>query len=598
MRTNRIIRIVTILLLIAVAYLLFTLIQSYDRQRAELVKLQKQQQASRGTFRYDPAVYVSGNTFANSQHFDPDASVNGTLTGVLLTDPPSLNPLLAGEASASMVYGLCSLSLAERDWEHPEKFLPALAESWEISPDKKTYRLKLRSGVMWHDFIDPESGRAIPPREFTASDVKFTIDVIMDPEVNCAALRGYYADLEKVEIINDYEVVFHWKKPYYGSLSSTLGLTPLPRHFYCPAGAAFNAKKFNEDHLRNRMIVGCGPFRFVSWEKSKRIVLERNELYPGIKFKAAPALQKYVLEIIKIPNTQLQSLKAGKVSMLNLTPEQWQNQTPAKVFPADKFTKLRNPGTGYSYIGYNLQRRCFADAQTRRALTMLVNRQKILDEIMFGCGRIATGPFIPGSVYCDPALKPHPFDPAAARRLLAQAGWRDTDGDGILERDGEKFSFTMLQISGSVTQMKTLPVIQRDFAAAGIEMKLQVIEWSVLLERLKNRNFDACNLGWTGSFDPDLYQIFHSSQSEKDGSNFVSFKNDELDKKILELRQEFDPEKRIRLCHEMGRILHEEQPYTFMFYPDELMIISNDFGNVKLFPAGVCPQSFTRKEKK
>lgn len=591
-----VIRILTALLLAAVAYLLFTLIQSYDRQRAELVKLQKKQSASGGSFHYDPAAFVSGNSFANSTHFVSGSPVNGTLTGVLTTDPPGLNPLLANEASAAMVHSLCSLSLAERDWEHPERFQPALAESWEISPDKKTYRIKLRSGVMWHSFTDPESGRAVPPREFTAGDVKFTVDVIQNPEVNCAAIRSYYADLEKVEVINDYEVVFHWKKPYYGSLSSTLGLTPLPQHFYCPAGRAFDGKKFNDDHLRNRMIVGCGPFKFVSWEKSKRITLERNELYPGIKFNAAPSLQKYILEIIKIPNTQLQSLKAGKVSMLNLTPEQWQRQTSLQTFPRTKFTKYRNPGMAYSYIGYNQQRHCFADALTRRALTMLIDRQKILDEIMFGCGQIAAGPFVPGSVYCDPALPPHPFDPAAAGRLLAQAGWRDTDGDGILERNGKKFSFTMLQISGSATQMKTLPIIQRQFAAAGIEMKLQVIEWSVLLERLKSRNFDACNLGWTGSFDPDLYQIFHSSQSEKNGSNFVSFNNRELDRKILELREEFDPAERIKLCHEMGRILHEEQPYTFMFYPDELLMISNDFGNVKLFPGGVYPHSFTQRD--
>ncbi len=592
---DRLLKIFTVLLLIAAGYLLFTLIQAVDMARLAAAE-------QRG--REVPA--AAGNTvsrssangsFANAAYFPAGVPDGGTLASVIFSDPPGLNPLLANEAAAQSIFALCSVTLAERDWAHPEKFLPALAESWQISPDKRIFRVKLKKGVMWQGFTDPESNQYIPPREVTADDIKFTVDTILDPDVNCAALRSYYADLEKVTVISPYELEFRWKKRYYGSLSATLELFPLPRHFYLPDGRKFDGRKFNDDHKRNRMIVGCGPYNFVSWEKSRRIVLERNELYCGKPYGAFPPLQKRIFEIIKLPNTQFQSLLAGKIGMLSLSPEQWKLRTNTADFTSGRLKKLRWPGTSYSYIGYNQRKSCFADAATRRALTMLINRQEILQKILFDCGIVATGPFVPGSVYSDPALLPHPCDPAAAGRLLESAGWRDIDGDGILERNGEKFTFTMLQISGSSLQMKILPMIKNYFAAAGIDMKLQTVEWSVLIERLKNQDFEACNLGWTGSIDPDPYQIFHSSQSERGGDNFVGFKNPELDRKIIELRGEFDLAKRIALCREIEKIIHDEQPYTFMFYTDALLAADGRFGNVRIFPHGVQPMSFFFNKK-
>lgn len=591
---DRLLKIVTIVLLAAVAYLLFTLIQAVDRARSATLRARPETPAA--AERVSASVPTeSAGRFANAEYFVPGAPVGGELAGVISSDPPGLNPLLANEASAQSVFSLCSLTLAERDWAHPEKFLPALAERWEMSEDKKVFRVFLRRGVMWHSFIDPESGAAVPAKEVTAADVKFAVDVILDPNVNCAAIRSYYSDLERVEVVGDYELVFRWKKRYYGSLSATLELFPLPRHFYCPDGRKFDGRKFNDDYVRNRVIVGCGPYRFTTWERARRITLARNDDYVGGRFGAAPPLAGRSFEIVKLPQTQFQSLLAGRIGMLGLTPEQWTLRTGRPEFRSGRIRKLRYPGSGYSYIGYNERKPCFADAATRRALTMLIDREAILKKIMFDCGKVAKGPFSPGSVYTDPALRPHPYDPEGAKRLLAEAGWRDTDGDGILERNGEKFSFTMLQISGSSTQMKVLPMVQHYFAAAGIDMKLQVVEWSVLLERLKNRDFEACNLGWTGSIDPDPYQIFHSSQTEGDGDNFVSFRCAELDALIVELRGEFDLDRRIALCRKIERILHREQPYTFMFYPDVLLAVDARYRNVRVFPDGVRPLSFYRQ---
>ncbi|MBE6390406.1 MAG: hypothetical protein E7043_09615 [Lentisphaerae bacterium] len=593
---RHILQLLTVILSAAVIFLLLTMISAFDRAREAANSLKERLAAATTANLLSPE--EKDGSFANQQYFSRDAAVGGKLALAISAAPPGLNPLLANEAAAQSIFSLCSMTLAERNWQHPEKFQMLLAESVTASDDHLTYHIKLRDGVFWQPFTDPETGKTHPGKKVTAHDIKFTVDVIKNPAVNCAPLRSYYQDISEVTILNDLELTITWKRKYYGSLASTLGLFPLPRHLYCGNDGVFDPAKFNDSHRRNRMIVSCGPYIFKEWSgNSRTIKLERNPAYIGRAYRAAPAIVHRDFEIIQLPNTQFQSLLAGKIGMLSLTPEQWHTRTGGKEFTSGKFKKLRYPGMSYSYIGYNQQLACFKDAETRRALTMLIDRQAILEKLMYGCGQLAKGPFAPGSVYSDPELSPLPYDPEKAKQLLRQAGWRDTDGDGILERDGKKFTFTMLQISGSSMQLRMLPMIKNYFAAAGIDMKLQTVEWSVLIERLKKREFEACNLGWTGSVDPDPYQIFHSSQASDNGDNFVSFKNSRADFLIESLRQEFDLEKRIKISREIESILQQEQPYTFMFYPDSLLAVSSKYENIRLFPLGVEPISFYLKKE-
>ena len=586
--------------MLVLAYLLFTLIQAADRNRQSTEELKKQ------LVKFEDMLFTIGGVaggnsgysaenptslVANRQYFDAAAKSGGTLTTAFSAEPPGFNPLTVQEASASAIYALCSASLAERDWAKPEEFKPLMAESWEISPDRLTYRVKLRRGILWQAYTDPESGKRIAPVPVTAHDFKFTIDVIRDPQVNCEALRVYWQDLLEVQAVNDYELLFRWKKPYYGSLASTLGLFPLPRHFYMPDGK-FDGKRFNLDHKRNRMIVGCGPYMLSGeWQKGKPLLLERNPTYFGIRLGIAPALKYRKIEIIQHPNTRFQALLGNKLDMLGLTPEQWEKRCNIPEFTTGRIKRHRYAGDGYTYIGYNQRLHCFADRKTRQALTMLIDRQKIMDDLLYGCGKLINSPFMPGSIYADPKLPVYPYDPARAKKLLAEAGWRDNDGDGILERDGKPFVFTMLQISGSTMQLRMLPVIKESFAAAGIDMRLQTVEWSVYLERLNQRKFDACCLGWTGSIDPDPYQIFHSSQIAN-GHNFIGYRNEALDRAIEELRREFDMKKRIALTRKIEKYLYDDQPYTFLFSGDNLIAVSGDLQNVRVFPYGLQPVSF------
>lgn len=584
-------QIATVLLTAVTIWLLFTLITAFDRARqANMLLVGKLQESAKHPAA--AAMFPGTGDFANREYFATDAPDGGTLTTAIASDPPGLNPLLSNEAAAQDIIGLCTLTLAERDWQKQERYRPLLAEKWEISPDRKTFHITIRKGVYWHGFTDPVTKVRHPRKEVTAHDLKFTWDVIRDTAVNCAAIRAYYQDISEVKVLNDYELTVTWKTEYYGSISSTLGLFPMPRHFYAPDGK-FDGRKFNDDHLRNRMIVGCGAYIFRSWKSGREIVLERNPEYIGFRYAAAPPVDKRIFKIIKLPQTRFQAMLAGEINMLGLTPEQWEKRTGGKEFTSGKLRKLRYPDfSSYSYIGYNHLKPCFADAKTRRALTMLINRQKILDQLIFSLGQISKGPLMPDSVYSDKNLQPHPYDPQAAKKLLAEAGWRDTDGDGILERNGEKFTFNMLQISGSSTQQRILLLVQSDLAAAGIDMKLQTVEWSVLLERLKKKDFEACCLGWRNGIDPDLYQIFHSSQSAGEGDNFISFKNERLDQLIMDLRREFDMDKRIAISREIEKIIHDEQPYTFLFCNDALVALDRKFGNVRVFPNSLHSISF------
>lgn len=529
---------------------------------------------------------------ANRRFYDPQAVSGGRLIQALEAEPPNLNPLICNEASASRLYGLCSSSLAGRNWEKPEEFQPLMAESWQISPDKKTYHIRLRRGIMWQRFTDPVTGKQVPPREVTAEDFKFYVDVIKNEKVNCAPLRVYYQDLEELKVLSPYEFTVRWKKACYVSTASTLGLSPLPRHFYLTPGTPFDGAAFNDDHLRNRMIVGCGPYRLVSWEKDRRFIFERNPDYFGIPLGIAPRLQYLVFDIIKHPNTRFQALAGRKLDQLSLTPDQWVRRADAPMFTQGLVKKYKYLLPSYTYIGYNQKNPLFRDKRVRRALTMLIDRKKLCRDVYFDLARIVNGPFFPGSRYYNKALKDLPYDPAQARQLLAQAGWRDTDGDGVLEKGGMKFTFTMLQIATSSLQQKMMPIIKESLAAAGIDMKIQNVEWSVYIRRLEERRYDACCLGWMSGFDPDMYQIWHSSQRGPGGSNHIDYANKELDRLIIRMRETFDVEKRIALAHQISAILHEDQPYTFLFAPYSLVALSSRYRNVRVFPSGLATEAF------
>ena len=593
MHSHTYLKVILTLLTASVIYFGIVGINAIDRLHRSNVELSEQLKNIRGvsvsetkSSGHGSAVVKRDTNIANLRYFDPAARFGGRMTQAINAEPPNFNTIICNEATAMSLASLCTAGLTARNWENPDVFEPMIAESWQISPDKKVFTIKLRRGVKYGDVTDPVTGKVHKDVEVTSHDFKFMVDVIKDENVNCSHLKSYYQDLEKVEIINDYEFKVYWRKPFYGAVACTLGLEPLPRHFFAPDGK-FDGNAFNSDHLRNKMVVGAGAYQLEKWEKAKRIVFKRNKNYFGAQYGIAPPLDELHFEVISHPGTCFQALMSGKIDRLSLTPEQWIKRTGEKRFKEANLRKERYLVPQYTYIGYNQKNPLFQDRRVRNALTHLVDRKRICRDIYHQLAEVAVTPFFPESRFHNPKLKALEFSPQKAKKLLAEAGWRDSDGDGILDKDGRKFSFTMLQVASSTIQQKLMPLLKEEFAAAGIDMSIQVVEWSNYLQRLDKRSYDACCLGWSSNFDPDMYQVWHSSQTVPGGSNHISYCSKELDKLIEDMRMEFDSAKRIELAHKIGEIIHRDQPYTFLVWPYSLVAVSGKFNNLKVYPAGM-----------
>ncbi len=484
----------------------------------------------------------------------------------LPAEPSTLNPILVTDVYGSQIDGDIFDSLIRRNPKTLE-FEPQLASSWEISSDHLVYTFHLRKNVFWHDGI-----------QFTANDVKFSYDKIMDPKVDAAPLRNYYRDIKKVEVLDRFTVRFTYSQPYFRALEFCGGLPIVPEH-------VFGSGDFNQ-HPFGRAPIGTGPFKFVKWDTGKEIVLERNEKYWGKK----PYLNRIVYKIITDNTVAFQVLKQGGLDLMSLRPIQWVKQTRSKRFKK-RFKKLKYFLPSYNYIGWNMRRVYFKDRRVRKALTMLVDRRGILKDILYNLGVIVTGPFYINSPAYDKSIKPYPYDPARAEKLLAEAGWIDHDGDGIRDKDGTKFSFEFLISAGSKFAEQLSTILKESLKKHGIAMTIRRLEWAVFIQQIDDRQFDACTLGWSMGWESDPYQIWHSSQSKK-GSNFVGFVNKEADEIIEKARREFDPRKRNEMYHRFHRIIHEEQPYTFLFTMNALVAVDRRFQNVKVYPMGLEPREW------
>lgn len=482
-------------------------------------------------------------------------------------EPATLNPITATDVYASRINEYLYESLLKRD-EKTMELVPVLAEGWKISEDHLTYTFFLRKDVRWHD-----------GHPFTSRDVIFSYERIMDPAVDAAHLRNYYQDIERVEALDDYTVRFVYKNPYFRALEFCGGIPIVPAHLFK------KDDNFNS-HPIGRHPVGTGPYRFEKWETGKEIVLVRHDQYWGKK----PYLRKIVFKIIPDSTVALQVLKQQGLDLMGLRPIQWLFQSRGKRFNKN-YQKLSYYLPQYSYIGWNMRKPWFEDRRVRIAMTMLLDRKTILERLLFNLGTIVTGPFYVNSPEYNNNISPYPYDPEKAIRLLEEAGWIDHDGDGIRDRKGIPFSFEFLISAGSKFAEQLATIMQESLKEVGIDMHIRRLEWAVFIQKIQSRDFDACTLGWSLGWESDPYQVWHSSQAEY-GSNFVGFRNEEADRLIESARREFDAEKRRKLYHRFHEILHEEQPYTFLFTTKALVAVHRRFQDVRVYPMGLNPQEW------
>jgi peptide/nickel transport system substrate-binding protein len=490
----------------------------------------------------------------------------------LSAEPATLNPITATDVYEGAVNGYIYESLLERD-NRTLNLVPLLAESWKASEDKLSYDFTLRPGLKWQD-----------GKPLTSEDVLFTFEKVKDPGVDAPHLRSYYKDLEKVAALDDRRIRFTFSEPYFKSLEMISGMNILPKHI-------FSVGDFNT-HPAGRSPVGSGPYLFEKWDTGKEIVLKRNEDYWGKK----PFLERIHYKIITDDTVALQVFKRGELDFMGLTPIQWVRQTKTAKFrqAADKH---RYYLPGYSYIGWNMRKPYFSDKRVRRAMTMLVDRESILENIQYGFGRVVTGNFFYESPDYDISFEPWPFDPEGAAKLLDEAEWTDTDGDGVRDKDGVPFRFEFSISSGSQLAEKLSTILKEELSKVGIEMTIRPLEWALFTKTLDDRTYDAVTLGWRLPVEADPYQVWHSSQSGQ-GSNFVGFENVEADSIIEKARTTFEKEERMEMYRRFHRIMHEEQPYTFLFVNESLVAVDKRFKNVVVYPLGLDTTEWWVPEEK
>jgi peptide/nickel transport system substrate-binding protein len=333
----------------------------------------------------------------------------------------------------------------------------------------------------------------------------------------------------------------------------------------------------------SRSPVGTGPYRFVEWKTGEKIELKANPDY----FEGEPFIQRVVYRFIPDPSTMFLELQSGGLDMMDLTPIQYARQTETPAFKRN-FNKYRYPAFGYTYLGFNLRRPLFQDKRVRQAFAHAINKQEIVDGVLLGLGQIATGPYKPGTWPYNPDVRRYAYDPEQARTLLAEAGWRDSDGDGVVEKDGRDFSFVLMTNQGNDSRIKAGEIIQRRLADIGIDVKLRVVEWASFLKEFINPgDFDALIMGWNIPMDPDGYNVWHSSKTRPGELNFINFQNAEVDELLEKGRRTLDQEQRKAYYDRFQEILAEEQPYVFLFVPDALPAVAARVHGIEPAPAGI-----------
>ena len=486
-----------------------------------------------------------------------DAIVFGTLG-----DASTLVPMLASDSASHEYAGNLFDGLVEYD-KTLSRLEPRLAERWEVAKAGQEITFHLRRDVRWTD-----------GEPFTARDVQFGFDLIRDPSTLTAYAEDY-RQVQSFELLDDYTFRVSYEKPFAPALASWGSMVVLPRHLL--AGKDINQSDFGQHP------VGLGPHKFESWERNTRFTLRANAGY----YRGAPWIERVVYRVIPDEATQFLELKSGGLDMMGLTPLQYTRQTDTPVFARD-FRKYRYVSNAYTYLGYNLSDPRFADVRVRRAFGMAINKQEIVDAVLFGLGRTSEGPYRPGTAWVNERLRPMPYDPAAARALLAEAGWRDTDGDGIVEKDGRPFAFQILTNQGNEQRLKTATMIQKRLRDVGVDASVRVLEWSAFLhDFIDKRRFDAIVLGWSLSLDPDQYDIWHSSKTGYKQFNFVGYHNAEADELLEKGRRTFDDAERKRIYDRLQEVLYEDQPYTFLYVPESTPILASRFRGIEAAPAGI-----------
>lgn len=478
----------------------------------------------------------------------------GTVIESSFSDAENLNPLLwTDEASfevGTLLYdGLVDINVSDLS------VVPDLAERWEVSDDNLTFTFYLRDDVAWHD-----------GEPFTARDVKFTYDTILNEEINSPRRAGLAGILtpEQIEVLDDHTVKFTLSQVNAAFLINECRYGIIPEHIL----GGLSAEEFNTAEFNTQSPIGTGPFMFREWVKDDHVALVKNPDY----FKGAPNLDFWYYKVVEDQTVEYAQLQTGEVDLAEVTAALWEDAQQQ-----EDLSCMTYPQFGFTFYIYQLDPEktpLFLDVRTRQALLYGLDREAIVDSVLQGLGDVAHSTVPPISWAHNPDNEPrYEYDPEKAVQLLEEAGWKDADGDGVREahgvmgvEDGTPFSFEIHTNAGNNERESNMVIFQQYWAELGVDAQPTAIEWNALLAELtETYEFEMIIVGFGWDPDPDQKTMWHTD-SYGSGFNMNTYSNARVDEVIDAALLTVDQEERKELYFEMQQILAEEVPAPILYF--------------------------------
>lgn len=466
-----------------------------------------------------------------------------------------LNPILAADTASASINTLVYNGLLKYDKDL--NLVCDLAENYTVLNNGLSILFKLKKNVLWHD-----------GKPFTVQDVKFTYQKLVDEKTR-TPFSSNYLMVKEFKIIDDYSFIVSYDQPFAPILESwCIGI--IPKHIF--ENEDINTSKYN------RMPIGTGPYILKKWITDQKIILEANPTY----FEGKPYISTYLCRIIPDQSVQFLELRNETIDELSLTTDQWK----AYDIFFKNYNKYRYPAFSFTFLGFNLLKEPYNNVKFRRAISHAINKRDIINGVLSGMAKEANGIFPPQSwAYKD--IEPYEYNIEKAKKLLLEIGF-EQDKDGMFLYKGKQFEINIITNQGNKARELTAQIIQEQLKQIGIKVNIRILEWSTFINQYVNeKNFDALILGWSTAVDPDQYALWHSEQSNKGQYNFMSYKNEEVDKLLVKARTTFDKKQRIQSYHKIQDIMKEDIPCIFLYYPENLVAIHKRFNGVEIAAAGI-----------
>lgn len=468
---------------------------------------------------------VSGGT--DSEDSGGQSAENTIIYGT--NDYVRINPAMDehGEINALIFDGLT-------DHDGENQVIPRLAKSWEYDETTYTYTFHLEEGVTWHD-----------GEPFTAEDVKFTIEAIMDPE-NDSENAPNYEDVEEINVVDDYTITFRLKAPNVAFLDY-MTMPVLPKHLL--EGEDMQISDFF------RAPIGTGPYKLESWEDGQAIVLKKNEDY----FAGAANIDTIIFKIVSDDNVKALQLKSGELNLSQVTPKDAQN-----FENEDAYTVYDMKTSDYRGILYNFANEYWKEnADLIPGINYAIDREAIVNAVLLGHGEVAYSP-LQRNVYNYEDVEHYDFDQEKSAEIFEQAGCTK-DADGYWCRNGERIGFTINASSTDQVRIDMAQIAAQQLQEAGLDVKAAVpaggIDWT---------NQECCIIGWGSPFDADdhTYKVFGTDK----GANYSGYSNPLVDEALTKARETDDPTERASYYAQFQTELAKTPAYTFFCYIDAMYV--------------------------